>query len=213
LDCVYRTRSSHADICSGWTTGEFATFSAWRTRQTLAEAALQLAVVVDAGGRLHLTYVRPLDTEAAPSGIYYRQSSNGGIEWSTAAIIYQSRYFHSVAADQVNIDMAVARSSETDRVFIAWDNRPLGRVLAARSGDGGLTWDEAFIVDGREPEDTAEAANPGSISVGALGDEVMLVCRAGHNNDLCSQYYRWSSDGGATWEARRPFESPRGCHE
>jgi hypothetical protein len=76
-----------------------------------------------------------------------------------------------------------------------------------------LTWDEAFIVDGREPEDTAEAANPGSISVGALGDEVMLVWRAGHNNDLCSQYYRWSSDGGATWEARRPFESPRGCHE
>lgn len=191
---------------------EFATFSAWRTRQTLAPSALKLDVGTDSNGFFHLAYVRAADTEEAPAGVYYRQSVDEGGEWSDPVPVYRSRYFHSAASEEINIDLATNRNNETEQIFIAWDNRPLGRVLAARSADGGLTWDQPFLVDGREPEDIADAVNPGHIAVGALGDQVMLVWQAGHNGETCSQYYRASSDGGNTWGPRQAFGMPRGCH-
>ncbi|MCI0398742.1 MAG: exo-alpha-sialidase [Chloroflexi bacterium] len=192
---------------------DFANFSAWSSRQNLAESALQLDVVIAAGEPLHLAYVRPLDTAEAPAGIYYRQLASGESEWSTPAQIYQSRYFRSLAQDQAHVRIIATRSGEADQVLIAWDNRPLGRVLVARSGDGGQSWGEPFQVDGREPEDTAEAANPGNIAVGALGDNAVLVWRAGHDEATCSEYYRQSTDGGLTWGERLRFDTPRGCHD
>ncbi|MFZ0544434.1 MAG: exo-alpha-sialidase, partial [Candidatus Promineifilaceae bacterium] len=191
----------------------FGTFSAWTTRQSLASAALQLDIGVDNNGFLHLAYVRPDDTEEAPAGVYYRQSVDNGGAWSTAAPVYLSRYFHSTAAEDVNIDLTTTRSEEVDQVLIAWDNRPLGRVFAAHSGDNGQTWDQPFQVDGREPEDSTEATNPGHISVGAMDNQAIVIWQAGHNGEICGQYYRTSLDGGQNWGPRQALERPRGCHQ
>jgi hypothetical protein len=191
---------------------EFATFSSWRTRQNLGASALNLDVALDSSGVLHLAYLRPLETEDAPPGIYYRQSADNGGEWSAAASLYQSRYFHAITADETNINLVTTTSGETTRVIIAWDNRSLGQVFAARSPDGGLTWEQPMRIDGRELEDTTEAVNPGQIALGALEDEVVMVWQAGHDGEICAHYYISSSDGGQTWEPRQRIEKPRGCH-
>jgi hypothetical protein len=192
---------------------DFANFDAWTERVNLSVSALQLDVITDANGTLHLSYVHSLETETEPAGIYYRQLTAGAAEWSAAINIYDSRYFRSLPAEEAHVQIAAIGSSPTNQLMIAWDNRPLGRVYVAHSADGGQSWAEPFLVDGREPEDTAEAVNPRQIAVGALGNHAVLVWQAGHEETTCSQYYRWSTDGGASWEARHVFDLPRGCHE
>lgn len=190
----------------------FGTFSAWRTRQILAQSALQFDVSLDSSGTFHLTYVRLQNTDEAPSGVYYRQSVNNGEAFSSAVSLYESRYFHAITADQVNIDLLTTNNDDATQVFVVWDNRLLGQVLAARSMDGGLSWDPSFQVDSRELEDTAEAVNPGHISIGARENDIVLLWEAGHDGEICAHYYISSSDMGDNWQPREKLLKPRGCH-
>jgi hypothetical protein len=192
---------------------EFATFDSWTERQSLAAGALALDVLVDANGTLHLVYVHSMETETEPAGIYYRQLTSGATEWSAPIRIYDSRYFRALPAEDAHVRIAATGHTPTNQLIITWDNRPLGRVFTAHSADSGQTWSAPLLVDGREPEDTAEAVNPSRLVAGALGDHAVLVWQAGHEETTCTQYYRWSADGGATWSERLVFDLPRGCHE
>ncbi|MFN2189853.1 MAG: sialidase family protein, partial [Candidatus Promineifilaceae bacterium] len=66
------------------------------------------------------------------------------------------------------------------------------------SRNGGVSWDDAVLVDGRQPEDLVEAINPGSIEALFTGESQHRYWLAGHDDSACSVYGQvLQSDG--TW--------------
>lgn len=182
----------------------------WGAAITLAESALDYDVAVDVNGRLHLSYVRILDSEEFPSGIYYRVSSVGGEGWSSSQNLYQSLYFRALQGGEAHVDIDTSIVNENQQIYIAWDNRLRSRVFMAKSEDGGDTWGEPLEVDKPDPE--TGASSPTNLLVYAHENNVLLLWRVTHQETGCTNYYQWSSDGGDNWQTRQEmFEGLLGC--
>lgn len=193
----------------------FATPNQWRLAQPLAESAVVFSVAADDSGNVYLGYVRDLDAEGAPAGIYFRQLPGESQVWNESQLIFESAYFRTVSADEANVDVsatsppqATATSNDTPdantpvpaTVILAWDNPLQERVYVATSRDSGASWDAPVVVDARAPEDTAEDVGPNGIASYASGSEAHLTWIAGHNSG-CEQFHQWSQDGGRSWSA------------
>ncbi|MGD2078372.1 MAG: sialidase family protein, partial [Chloroflexota bacterium] len=176
----------------------FEEFSAWSAPQQLATSALGATAIVDDAGIIHVAYIRATSTAQSPSGLYHRESTDGGETWSAPALIYESQYFRSMAVEQINMHLAAA---DNGALVAAWDNPFEERVYIARSGNGGQDWESPVEVDRRVQTDAVDAAGPNSIQVESVGDQFHLVWEAGHEGFLCAQYHQMSSDAGLTWES------------
>ncbi len=75
--------------------------TSWSTAQSVAESAVNFDVTVDNQGNLNLAYVRPLESEDFPAGVYYRKSIDNGASYSEANLLYKSRYVRSL--DRLNL--------------------------------------------------------------------------------------------------------------
>ncbi len=176
--------------------GGFSSFTDWSVRQRLAEAALAMDLTVDNDGKLHLVYIRPIDSELFPAGVYYRSSQDGGLSWTSPVILSESAYFRSLSAEDANLAIL---SPKPDEVLVTWDHSPLEHLYFTRSNDGGLNWDEATIIDRREATDRFDALGPEGISIGASAGMIHLIWRAGHDSQECGVYTQLSADGGLSW--------------
>jgi hypothetical protein len=177
----------------------FGEASSWSESETVAEGVLAIAVTLDGAGSLHLAYMQAQDTGDASAGVYYRRSDNGVASWTPAVALFQSAYFRSLPAEQVNLSLATTTLGGS-RVFVAWDLPQRERVLLVQSDNNGESWLEPRVVDRRQTSDAETAVGPSNIRVATAAHEVHLVWQAGHEGALCSQYHQWSPDGGDSWE-------------
>lgn len=199
--------------------GSFADAGAWSGSELISDSAVAAEAEVDAQGRLHLAYLRALEIDGLPAGVYYRRLGEGGA-WSSPELLYASRYLRSLTAEDAHLDVAAdgtpAGEAEGDsageRIYVAWDNRPRERVYLAKSADGGESWSEAVEID--RPEEGSLMAGPAGLHAYADGDRLLLLWRRGEIQAACSQYAQWSLDGGETWQPRqRLFEDLQLCPE
>jgi len=116
----------------------------WSFAREIAETAVGLDLAVDPAGALHLVYVRNQNTDALPSGIYYRQSVDGGANWSAAVPIYTSRYVRLLSPEAVHLDVAAPAPGA---ITVVWDDPQDQLARVARSEDGGATWLAPIPVD------------------------------------------------------------------
>ena len=181
---------------------ELAAADPWAEPRQLGQSALAFSVAVDSVDRLHLGYVRNLESEDAPAGIYYRQLSPSDAEWRGAVPIYLSNYFRAVPQAEANIHLATVTRGTAEDVLIAWDNRPLELVFLARSGDGGGTWDSPQVIDARQTSDAPGAPGPRNIVLVAADGRVHLAWIDG-DGETCLQH-QWSEDGGVSWRGPQP---------
>src|SRR3989304_147301 len=153
-------------------------------------------IAVDSHGVIHVIFddrviLSPQEGQAIYSDIYYRQSTDGGITWSTPVNISNSPETGS-ARPYLEVD-------SQDVIHVTWDES--GDYLSGGetiptysvyvySTDGGASWSTQNII--RYPDDT-----PMQLTVGSTGKGgVMLVWRSKQDQNI---YNRWSSDGGVTW--------------
>lgn len=182
----------------------------WTTPQRLAEAALELSVVVDVHGRLHLGYVRNLQTADFPSGIYYRQASSETFSWSEAMLLYESPYLRSLTRENAHLQVETASPGDPERLYVVWDDRLRERVFLAKSADGGENWSPPEEVT--RPEEGSVTAGPARIMVVASNNYAMLIWQIGGTEAGCAQLFQWSEDGGETWQGpTRMLEDVVGC--
>jgi len=186
---------------------DVAALSEWQQSQQLAESALDVDSDIDGRGRIHIAYVRALDSPGLPSGIYYRRSINRGETWSLPRLLYETPYFRRLNTESANVRIV---STEQDNVVVAWDDRPQERVYVARSVDAGNTWKEPTEIDRRLSSDAINAVGPSRVSVSGHNDQVHLIWMAGHDGQQCSQYTQFSADGGATWQDRQQITGLEG---
>lgn len=195
----------------------------WGLPRRLAESALDVALVQQGQDNLHIAYVRPVDSEEFPAGIYYRYSLDGGVTWSVGETLFESQYYRSADRAQANIQLADATLVErafvsstvvitstpvltttelvttSEVLLIGWDNPALDEVLLRRSEDNGQTWLETQRLDGRDAGDLLEAVGPSDLKLVSHGAEVHALWRAGHGDSDCALLHRWSADTGRTW--------------
>ena len=172
----------------------------WFGSIQLAESAVDFDAVFDHQGRLHVAYVRTLDTPEFPAGVYYRLSEDDGANWTLSSNIYSSPYFRSITSDQVNVDVEAAGDPNSE-VYLSWDNRARKQVYSTRSLDGGNTWDEEQVVD--SPTVESPGARPVNIQVVKYSGGVLRLWQDGDPAANCRQYYQSSTDGGNLWGERK----------
>ena len=179
----------------------FGSATAWNSGRPITADAASFDATVDSRGEWHLAYFRSIDDSSNPAGIYYTHSKNGGQNWATPVLLYESPYIRRLGEGEANLSIATAGSEDAPHVYIAWDNRPRKQVLLAQSVDGGESWNQPVVVAGPAPG--SGLAGPYNIHVGANQDNIVLVWQSGHaTNGLlpeCSHIYQSSTDAGATW--------------
>lgn len=174
----------------------FANGGSWFGIIQLAESAADFDVAFDNQGRMHVTYLRTMDTPDFPAGVYYRVSEDNGLNWTLASNIYTSPYYRSIAEDQANVDIE-ASSTEDAEVYLSWDNRSRKQVYYTRSLDGGATWEEPQIV--ASPSTDNPSVRPVNIRVEGYRQGLLRLWQDGDPAVSCRQYYQDSTDGGSTW--------------
>ena len=183
----------------------FDNFSAWTTGIRLGEASLDFSVVEDGNGDLHLGYVRPLESDEFPAGIYYRRLKGGTTSWSSPTLIYLSPYLRSIELADSNVDITTGMVDDEVNVYLAWDNRPRERVYLSKSNDGGLSWSSSEEVD--KPVEGSLTPGPSRILVDANDENVLVVWQSNRTESSCEQYYQFSDDAGNSWSPQlRMFE-------
>jgi hypothetical protein len=111
--------------------------TSWTEPSAVSESVSGWAMDSTARGVLHLAYVRPIESDRFPAGIYYTRSTDNGATWSTLHILVPSRYFRLYSAEQINLSV---HAGDDGGVFIAWDDPRLGAAYMLASRDGGETW-------------------------------------------------------------------------
>lgn len=188
----------------------FAIQQAWSNRQQLAASALDFDVVEDSTGRLHLGYIRPLETETNPAGVYYTWLEAGALSWNPPAPLFTSPYFRGLARENAHIELDTAGLPEGEQIYVAWDNRPRDAAQLIRSQDGGASWGEVIDLDaGLE---ASGAIRPSHVELYISPKEKFLIWQSGDPAAGCTQYYQQSSGSGETWTEPRPvFAQMLGC--
>lgn len=159
----------------------------WSDSATLAESALTFDVAPDGAG-LHLAYIRPTDSAAAPAGVYYRTTTATG--WSQASLVTASAYFRGLSADAAYISVA---GDQADHVLITWDDPRLGQSFMARSADAGETWSEPQAIAG------AQGSRVQRARMALSPDGTFMLHWQDTGFGSCGLMQQTSSDGGETW--------------
>jgi hypothetical protein len=172
---------------------QFSDPTSWYGVIQLAESAVDFDVAFDNQGGLHVAYLRTLDTQEFPAGIYYRVTTDGGLNWTLSNLVYQSPYFRSLTNDQANVDI----TTDDDHVYLAWDNRARNQIYMTRSSDRGSTWGQAELVD--NPTEANPSTNPINIQAVEFDDGLLRLWQDGDPAVNCTQYYQFLTNGGKTW--------------
>ena len=183
--------------------------AAWGSGRLVAPGVASFAAAVDAGGRLHVAFLRPQNDRDNPPGIYYTQSTINGGTWTKPVLLYESPYFRRLGRGEANLSIATGGTADAPQVYVVWDNRPRKQVFMAHSADGGETWEQSAVAG---PEPASGLAGPFNIQIGAVANNAVVVWQSGQPAGTCSQIYQFSSDGGTTWSTPQPLaEDLLGC--
>jgi hypothetical protein len=171
----------------------------WESSQALAEAALSISVDADENGNLFLAYVRPLDTQEAPAGIYIRRLPAGSSSWSSSTNLYASRYLRNISSAQANVDVLAKGGS----VLVSWDVQPRKQILSVISLDNGVSWSEPNLVVGPDPISPFNL--PFNVMQTQLSGQMFRIWEFGQPGITCERFFQVSLDHGANWSDPLPF--------
>lgn len=191
-----RSGAAPALVHSSVPADSFARYDAWSMAEVVQIGVNKPAAVADESG-IHLVYMRQRETSGTRAGIYYQKLPIGGDRWSSARLLYESRYLRSKAAVDGNVDLATLGNG---RLIAAWDDAGREMVFAAQSKDGGNSWTPTVEIDRRSADDVSSANGPGRIIVGGIGSQAVVIWQAGHQpSGVCTQYYRRLPADGSDW--------------
>ncbi|MBI5566695.1 MAG: hypothetical protein HY870_17475 [Chloroflexi bacterium] len=162
---------------------------AWGDSTVLAEAAAASEAAPDGSG-LHLAYIRPIDSTAAPAGVYYRTTTAAG--WGQARLVSGSAYFRGIQVAAAHVSVA---GDQADHALVTWDDPRLGQSYLARSADAGATWSEPQALAGTQGNRVQRAR----VAVTPGGAFLLQWQETGFG--ACGFVQQISSDGGETWTA------------
>lgn len=171
----------------------------WFAVKSLDAPVFDYDVAVDAGGKVHVSYIKnPKPPSIESSGAYYILSSDRGVSWKQERLLYESAYFRSVDATSAHIRLAVSADPTNENVYVVWDDRSQKRVFMSISRNGGEDWED--VKDVIAPDTTLGLKTPFASNIDLLQDEVLLTWQVGEPGVRCAVYSRASKDNGESWD-------------
>jgi hypothetical protein len=164
--------------------------ASWGQVSAVTEAATAVDMSYDISGTLNVVYVRPVDSQGLPSGVYYRALANTG--WSAPVLIYPSLYFRNANAEVLHLSIAADGQS---RVVVAWDDPSQRDGFFALSADSGKTWESPRRV----LADSAGIVTRATVAHATNGEFFMLWRNP--NAGGCGFTQVRSNDGARSWTA------------
>ena len=140
--------------------------SAWSWPVAVAEPVAAFDVAASSSGALHMAYIETGSSPASPAGVYYRRLEPGRIYWTAPIPLQQSRSYRQLGPETAHLRLA---TDETGSVYVTWDEPQQGGLMLARSGDGGVAWQETMTVDA-----AGEGAQRGRLISVPQGDTLLL---------------------------------------
>jgi len=183
----------------------------WQTPDLLDMAVIGYQVNIDEQGGVHVVYASQQSNVFEEAGVFYRKmpaSSAPSLTWSQPIPLFQTPYLRrpetgGQTTQQIQLDIATGAAGQT--IHAVWEVPVLEKVYRASSFDGGKVWQEAVVVDERQPTDSLIGKGPRRIFVHTLPNVTHLIWQAGHGTVNCTQYYQTSYDGGQSWDAATPL--------
>jgi hypothetical protein len=143
--------------------------SEWTSPRVMVRSAAAFAITRDSADTLYLAYCRNLHTEASPSAIVFRLSTNGGETWTPQVMIHRSLYYRSASQSRLALRLA---ADADGLVVLSWNDPQRQEALFATSVDGGGTWsDLTRIGTVNTPASNARTFIPRG---GQMGDALLL---------------------------------------
>jgi hypothetical protein len=153
--------------------------ASWSPPTTVAESAIGFDVTASPEGELHLIYISTLNTPYSPVGLYHRQTTGGGANWSPPRIVQESRYLRLLSPDQNRLRIM---ADDVGGIWVTWDDPHLERAVLAHSPDEGATW-QAPVPIGDE-----QHPSQGARLVPVPGAETLVLWKTGSTEGPCNLY-------------------------
>ncbi len=152
------------------------------TRLTNSTGASECQSVLVSGSNVHVIWG---DFRDGNGEIYYKRSSNGGLNWENDVRL----------TNDGNASLHPSAAVSGSDIVVVWDDTRAGNyeIYFKRSTDNGTTWE----ADTRLTNNTAISDIPCISMVGSLVMVVWRDNRDGNSNEKV--YYKRSTDKGLTW--------------
>jgi hypothetical protein len=161
----------------------------WSGAQRVADGATAWTLASAPDGTVHILYFMSKQSEGVVAGAYHRRSSDGGASWSQPVLLQESLYVRRATPETALLRLVADGGAG---VHATWSDAATGRMLYARSADGGATWDE--------PVDLGAALGAaGDSYLGASSGGLLLLWDTDPLQARGRLYQKVSADSGATW--------------
>jgi hypothetical protein len=153
----------------------------WKTKKRLArnKGDSSRPSIAVSGKDIHVVWD---DDTPGSYEIFYRRSTDNGSTWM------KKKHLSHNTTNSYSATIAVTGNN----IHVAWYEKALGEIYYKRSRDNGATWKKTKRL-------TNNAGSSISPAIDVSGGLVYVVWQdtTPGNNEI---YYKWSSDGGATWQ-------------
>ncbi len=174
---------------------------AWTQARQLATTPVTWKAAVDAAGVLHFAYIRAIESDQLPAGVYYRQSTTRGADWQNTKVIDASLYFRALTSANSFIDLTTPGAAQ---ILVTWDDPRVGQSYTASSSDNGFSFSTPAAVGGDQ------ADLPRHTYLLPQADGTLL--RLWSPPDSCALFQQVSDTTYTTWTAPvRVLEDLEGC--
>jgi len=109
----------------------------WSLPQVLAESAVGFDVETSPEGDINIAYLRTLNTDIAPAGLYFKQFPAEGSDWSAPSLVYPSIYYRLFTKDNAWIRIS---DGSAGIIHVVWEDPFQGESYYNKTIDGGVSW-------------------------------------------------------------------------
>ena len=114
--------------------------SDWTLPERLAEDAILFNVTAPPDGGLGLAFVRRIQADDAPAGVFYRRLETASASWSMAYPIATSVYYRMAAPGAATLQLV---DDGAGNLVAVWNDPLQAQLLSAASTDKGRAWSAA----------------------------------------------------------------------
>ena len=166
---------------------------AWTDPELLAEDASAYSVYAPANGGIDLAYLRRINSDQVPAGVYIRRLASDASEWDLSYNIFSSIYYRLLTPENSVIRIT---DDSNGNLLIIWDDPIQNQTQIVQSNDNGKSWGSPENFDQLASDIQNQPLERNSpVNLAALPGTVLAIWQAAGINNCVLYQQVWQSSG------------------